>query len=107
MKDTFNMGYDLQQAGFDFAAAVERNNNNTELLQGIAADFVNASRQKAGIICDKKSIFQKFDESLPSLNASEPILILYIDAEAKLDMKCINRSNPLFHNLFVEDLKQA
>lgn len=101
MKDTFNMGYDLQQAGFDFAAVHQRENHNIELLKGIAEDFVKVTDQKAGIKCDKEAITCLFYESAP--NAAEPVMILYVNAEAKLGIKFINRSNPLFRNLFVEE----
>jgi predicted xylose isomerase-like sugar epimerase len=107
MKDTFNMGYDLQQAGFDFAAVNQRNEHNLELLNGIAEDFVKASFQKAGIKCDKEEVLYRFDEALPAMNSAEPVLIVYADSAAALRVKFINRSSPLFTNLFVEELAKA
>lgn len=98
------MGYDLQQAGFDFAVVNKRNSHNLELLHGIADDFVKAARQKAGVTCDKEEIFHRFDESIPVLYADEPVMVLYVNAEAKLTIQYINRSNPLFHHLFAEEL---
>lgn len=107
MKDTFNMGYDLQQAGFDFAAVDRRNGHNLELLNGIAEDFVKASFQKAGIKCDKEEVLYRFDEALAVMNNAEPVLIIYVDSAATLRVKSINRSNPLFTNLFVEAFAKA
>ena len=107
MKDTFNMGYDLQLAGFDFAAVDKRNAHNLDLLNGIAEDFVKASLQKAGIKCDKEELLYRFDQAIPALNHAEPILILYVNSEAAPAVKFINRSNPLFTNLFVEELPKV
>lgn len=101
------MGYDLLQAGFDFEAISKRNNHNVELLNGIAEDFVKAARQKAGINCDKEAILYRFYEAVPLLSITAPILILYVTSEKALEIKFINRSNPLFGNLFVEDLAKA
>jgi len=107
MKDTFNMGYDLQRAGFDFAAVDKRNGHNMELLNGIAEDFVKASLQKAGIKCNKEEILYRFDEATPALNHADPILILYVNSEVSVEVKFINRSNSLFAKLFVEELVKA
>lgn len=87
----FNMGYDLQPAGLDFAAVNKRNNYNLELLHGIADDFIKAARQKAGGTCDKEEIFYRFDESIPALNADEPVMILYVNAEANWPLNTLNR----------------
>lgn len=100
MEDTFHMGYDLQHAGFDFAAVNKRNEHNLELLNGIAEDFVKVLLQKAGIKCDKEEILYRLDEAIPALNNAEPILILFVNSKAKPEVKAINRSNPLFANLF-------
>jgi|GEM_PF-2371098 hypothetical protein len=107
MKDTFHMGYDLGQAGFDFTAVQKRNNHNIELLNGIAEDFVKASDRKAGIKCDKEEILYRFYEAIPLLTTAEPILILYITSNSMITLKFINRSNPLFNNLFIEELSKV
>ena len=104
MKDTFHMGYDLEQAGFDFAAVNKRNNHNIELLDGIVEDFVKASGHKAGIKTDKEELFYRFDEAIPVLAIAEPILILSVSSTSAITIKLINRSNPLFRTLFVEEL---
>lgn len=48
LKD-FHMGYDLLKAGYNYFAANEPNEINTELINGIANDFFEASIAKAGI----------------------------------------------------------
>ena len=106
MKDTFHMGYDLEQAGFDFADVNKRNNHNIELLNGIAEDFVKASGNKARIIADKEELFYRFYEAIPALTIAEPILILSISSSSAITIKFINRSSPLFSNLFVEELSK-
>lgn len=107
MNDTFHMGYDLEQAGFDFVAVNKRNNHNIELLKGIADDFVKASIHKAGIKCDKEEIFYSFYEALPALTIAEPILILYVNSSSAITIRFINRLNPLFGNLFIEELSKS
>ncbi|MEB0280536.1 MULTISPECIES: hypothetical protein [unclassified Mucilaginibacter] len=106
MKDTFHMGYDLELAGFDFAAINKRNNHNIELLNGIAEAFVKASNHKAGIKCDKEEIFYRFYEAIPALTVGEPVMILYITSSSTITLKFINRTSPLFNNLFVEELQK-
>jgi len=98
------MGYDLEQAGFDFATVDKRNNHNIELLDGIVEDFVKASGHKAGIKTDKEELFYRFDEAIPVLAIAEPILILSVSSTSAITIKLINRSNPLFRTLFVEEL---
>lgn len=98
------MGYDLQEAGYRFEVTGNEKVENAELLRTIAEDFVKAARQKAGLVCNDRVILSRFNDFLPKVTAAEPILILYIDGEANFDLKFINRTNPLFHNLFVEDL---
>jgi hypothetical protein len=41
MKDTFNMGYDLKQAGYQFNT--EDSDENMQLLHTIAEDFIKAA----------------------------------------------------------------
>jgi len=100
------MGYDLEQAGFDFTAVHKRNHHNIELLNGIAEDFVKASEHKAGIITGKEEIFYRFYEAMPALMPAEPILILSVSSSCAITIKFINRTNPLFSNLFVEELSK-
>jgi hypothetical protein len=104
MKDTFHMGYNLGQAGFDFVAQEKKNNYNIEVLNGIAEDFVNASKKKAGVSCDKEEILNRFYEAAPVLTTAVPILVIYINSSYKIMLKFINRSNPLFSNLFIEEM---
>lgn len=104
MRDTFNMGYDLQQAGYQFEVDGNSNIKNNKLLEIIADDFVSAASKKAGINCNKQTILSTFSRSLKKVTANEPILICYITGDAQIDVKSINRSNPLLHNLFVEVL---
>lgn len=99
------MGYDLAQAGFDFTHV--RQKDNTDLLIGIADDFVKASLHKAGITGNKEEVLYRFDEAIPALTVAEPILILTISGSAAISVKFINREDPLFHNLFIEDLAKV
>lgn len=101
------MGYDLVQAGFDFTVVRKPNSHNIELLNGIADDFVKASVHKAGIKGNKEEIFYRFDEAVPALTVAEPILILSISSSAAISVRFINRSNPLFNNLFIEEFAKA
>jgi hypothetical protein len=105
MKDTFHMGYDLAQAGFDFTYVHQT--ENTAIITGIAEDFVKASLHKAGVAGNKEEILYRFDEAIPALTVAEPILILAISSSAAISVRFINRSNPLFHNLFIEELTKA
>lgn len=95
------MGYDLKQAGYQFNT--EDSDENMQLLHTIAEDFIKAARLKAGVNCDKETILLRFKHTSPFI-ATQPVLILYIDAERKFDIKLINRSSRLFNHLFVEDL---
>jgi hypothetical protein len=97
------MGYDLELAGFDFAAVNKRNNHNIELLNGIAEDFVNASNHKAGLKSHKEEIFYRFYEAVQAIANDEPIMILCVNSCSTITLKFINRANPLFHNLFIEE----
>ena len=103
MKDTFHMAYDLDQAGFNFLALEKKNNYNLELLNGIAEDFVNASKKKAGVSCDKQDILTSFYETSPVPTTAAPILVIYVNNNFKIMIKFINRSSRLFRNLFLEE----
>ncbi|MGY3053031.1 hypothetical protein ACVWYG_001228 [Pedobacter sp. UYEF25] len=102
MKDTFHMGYDLGEAGFNFMPLEKQNNFNTELLNGIAEDFINVSKQKSGKICNKGEILNRFYDAAIRPTTEEPILIIYLNSAHGIMLKFINRSNPLFNRLFTD-----
>lgn len=96
------MGYDLLKAGFNYTTSYGRDKGNTELLDGIAEDFVKASLYKAGIFVNKEEIIYLFYDVEPLIKVT-PIVILSVSGQGIIGIQFINKTNPLFKNLFIED----
>ena len=96
------MGYDLLKAGFNYTTNDKEDTGNIELLTEIADDFVKASLSKAGISVNKEEIIYRFYDAAPLIKVT-PIVILSVSGQGMISLQFINKTNPLFKNLFVED----
>jgi hypothetical protein len=96
------MGYDLLKAGYDYSTTDDRNEVNTEIINGIAEDFVKASVSKAGIAVNKEEIIHRIHDAGSPVRLT-PIVILSVTNKNVISIKFINKTSPLFKDLFVED----
>jgi hypothetical protein len=102
MLDNYHVGYDLAEAGYNFAPAKGHQNINLELLDIIASDFVKISVDKKGLQITKDEILDKLNNALPSVSHLQTVIVFSINNEGVVSKKVISKQSPMYKELFLE-----
>jgi hypothetical protein len=98
MNEIFYTGYDLEKAGFNFSSRGRNNQENLELLRGIAGDFVRFSKPRAQL--DEQAICNMLIDFTGSVPELMPIVVLSLDGKGEVEKQNIDRNNAVFNQLF-------
>lgn len=102
MNEIFYAGYDLEKAGFNFSARGRDNEENLEILCGIAGDFVRFSKTRANL--DEQAIREMLIDFTGSLPMLMPIVVLALDENGSVEKQNIDRDHAVFNKLFEKSI---
>ncbi|UKT64764.1 hypothetical protein [Pedobacter mucosus] len=81
-----------------FLQGARENEENLEILCGIAGDFVRFSKTRAKL--DEQSIREMLIDFIGSLAELMPIVVFAIDGSGEVEKRNINRDHAVFSKLF-------